>query len=30
MAKTRKELGKQYQWRLEDIYDSDERWEKEF
>ncbi|MBR5804986.1 MAG: oligoendopeptidase F [Clostridia bacterium] len=30
MAKTRKEIGKQYQWRLEDIYDSDESWEKEF
>ena len=30
MAKTRKEIGKQYHWRLEDIYDSDESWEQEF
>ncbi len=30
MAKTRKEIDKRYQWRLEDIYDSDENWEKEF
>ena len=30
MAKTRKEIDPTYQWKLEDIFDSDESWEKEF
>ena len=30
MAKTRKEIDPKYQWKLEDIFDSDESWEKEF
>lgn len=30
MAKTRKQIDPKFQWRLEDIYASDENWEKEF
>ena len=30
MAKTRNQIDPKFQWKLEDIYASDDRWEKEF